>query len=119
MIATILDICCCLWCKDTNFNANHNISLREHLEQSVVVYGAKILILMQITTGLDSYHSFRSCCLWCKDTNFNANHNYDNLYKQYTTVVVYGAKILILMQITTPDELVNPDFMLLFMVQRY
>ena len=67
--------CCCLWCKDTNFNANHNTTLLISDAALVVVYGAKILILMQITTLLEELYERRGCCLWCKDTNFNANHN--------------------------------------------
>ena len=70
----------------------------------VVVYGAKILILMQITTQIPSVVYDFCCCLWCKDTNFNANHNrYDNTLLP-EQVVVYGAKILILMQITTVEQ---------------
>ena len=68
---------------------------------TVVVYGAKILILMQITTQVTTGEARHSCCLWCKDTNFNANHNEALLTMLSVVVVVYGAKILILMQITT------------------
>ena len=59
------------------------------------------------------------CCLWCKDTNFNANHNTPEFAELKNKVVVYGAKILILMQITTnPSGIINMST-LLFMVQRY
>ena len=44
-------------------------------DTAVVVYGAKILILMQITTKYNKGYFLICCCLWCKDTNFNANHN--------------------------------------------
>ena len=85
----------------------------------VVVYGAKILILMQITTRPTSIHPSVCCCLWCKDTNFNANHN-DSAQRYYLqNVVVYGAKILILMQITTLATTRVMKIRLLFMVQRY
>ena len=67
----------------------------------VVVYGAKILILMQITTRTEDIWRANGCCLWCKDTNFNANHNSGDNIRKGGYVVVYGAKILILMQITT------------------
>ena len=70
---------CYLWCKDTNFNANHNGNRTSKASTSVVIYGAKILILMQITTR----HGECPC-----------SHH----------VVIYGAKILILMQITTCRE---------------
>ena len=56
---------------------------------------------MQITTTVFAMHIITGCCLWCKDTNFNANHNQKEVYNFERIVVVYGAKILILMQITT------------------
>ena len=70
-----VNIGCCLWCKDTNFNANHNDGSVWCISSHVVVYGAKILILMQITTTDEILMYLQGCCLWCKDTNFNANHN--------------------------------------------
>ena len=63
--------------------------------------------------------SAMGCYLWCKDTNFNANHN--ELFELcfLTEVVIYGAKILILMQITTQYGTTLSQGELLFMVQRY
>ena len=92
---------CYLWCKDTNFNANHNSYYWNQWQSYVVIYGAKILILMQITTVPCGKCSACRCYLWCKDTNFNANHNSSTHHKWLAFVVIYGAKILILMQITT------------------
>ena len=60
-----------------------------------------------------------SCYLWCKDTNFNANHNLAWWEKEGVKVVIYGAKILILMQITTTVAIKATIMPLLFMVQRY
>ena len=92
---------CYLWCKDTNFNANHNWNGFNTFGNGAVIYGAKILILMQITTT-HSRQSRKLCCyLWCKDTNFNANHNHVERRSNRRKAVIYGAKILILMQITT------------------
>ena len=71
------------------------------METIVVIYGAKILILMQITTEDPDLRTQVGCYLWCKDTNFNANHNYSDGRPSVHCVVIYGAKILILMQITT------------------
>ena len=74
---------------------------------------------MQITTKLKANRTFPGCYLWCKDTNFNANHNIlDNLEK-FGDAVIYGAKILILMQITTLDVSAILIIALLSMVQRY
>ena len=50
ILKTLCKVCCYLWCKDTNFNANHNIMIINNNVINAVIYGAKILILMQITT---------------------------------------------------------------------
>ena len=42
-----------------------------------------------------------SCMCLCKDTNFKANHNQDEVINGYYGVVCAYAKILILKQITT------------------
>ncbi len=68
---------------------------------SAVYYGAKILILMQFTTPTSMQPAESCCLLWCKDTNFNAIHNYTQLRWKRPRAVYYGAKILILMQFTT------------------
>ena len=46
------DMSCMCLCKDTNFKANHNHPFVGCLHISVVCAYAKILILKQITTGL-------------------------------------------------------------------
>ena len=45
--------------------------------------------------------SHLSCIYQCKDTNFKANHNPEEVYKFRTFVVFTNAKILILKLITT------------------
>ena len=47
-----LIVCCICLCKDTNFKANHNITIYSITHQQVVYAYAKILILKQITTNL-------------------------------------------------------------------
>ena len=91
--------CCLLWCKDTNFNAIHNLYALAVLPVRAVYYGAKILILMQFTTYTQGLAGVLSCLLWCKDTNFNAIHNRNWLQSMSLLAVYYGAKILILMRI--------------------
>ncbi len=56
---------------------------------------------MQFTTNTNVTPCQRSCLLWCKDTNFNAIHNYNLAVMWSVFAVYYGAKILILMQFTT------------------
>ena len=86
---------------------------------SAVYYGAKILILMQFTTAHRQTASTTCCLLWCKDTNFNAIHNYATEEKPRSKAVYYGAKILILMQFTTTMSKWLQIAKLFIMVQRY
>ena len=66
---------CIYQCKDTNFKANHNVSIGGMREPLVVFTNAKILILKLITTGNFKTSSIYCCIYQCKDTNFKANHN--------------------------------------------
>ena len=59
------------------------------------------------------------CLLWCKDTNFNAIHNFYAVVFFRNSAVYYGAKILILMQFTTLSEQFRKLSQLFIMVQRY
>ena len=43
----------------------------------------------------------KRCLSWHKDTNFKANHNFDNLKNKNILDVCLGTKIRILKQITT------------------
>ena len=111
--------CCLLWCKDTNFNAIHNILACTSATACAVYYGAKILILMQFTTREHASSAIICCLLWCKDTNFNAIHNSSGLLSSTPKAVYYSAKILILMQFTTRRPCLQQDVTLFIMVQRY
>ena len=97
-------VCCCLWCKDKNNKANHNNSSLLKLPTTVVVYDAKIRIIKQITTINSQAYCLPCCCLWCKDKNNKANHNFIQQHIQKFLVVVYDAKIRIIKQITTIED---------------
>ena len=92
---------CCLWCKDKNNKANHNSVRFLTKTTKAVVYDAKIRIIKQITTDSGKQNIRSSCCLWCKDKNNKANHNYWPSHIRSLTAVVYDAKIRIIKQITT------------------
>ena len=66
---------CFLYCKDTIFRANHNLTCLTLQSLPVVSYIAKIRFFEQITTQLFSFPRLTSCFLYCKDTIFRANHN--------------------------------------------
>ena len=67
----------------------------------VVFTNAKILILKLITTLIGNRVKEYSCIYQCKDTNFKANHNLENVADDLGFVVFTNAKILILKLITT------------------
>ena len=86
-------MCCICLCKDTNFKANHNATLKGWQGNPVVYAYAKILILKQITTK--------------------------EQFNNYLQVVYAYAKILILKQITTVELLEKTKLELYMPMQRY
>ena len=60
-----------------------------------------------------------SCIYQCKDTNFKANHNINQKFKDYVQVVFTNAKILILKLITTKCLCVINNLQLYLPMQRY
>ena len=68
-------MCWTLYCKCTNFQANHNSSLFNHNLQKVGLYIANVLTFKRITTEDDKNGLNRRWTLYCKCTNFQANHN--------------------------------------------
>ena len=96
---------CFSQCKDTNFKANHNYFKEINKSRCVVLASAKILILKQITTRHEWRQVLQRCFSQCKDTNFKANHNYKGLNLCHLFVVLASAKILILKQITTIEDI--------------
>ena len=135
---------CSLWFKDTNLKANHNYGIVLMKSCLAVLYGSKILIWKQITTSHVKLQTSCRCSLWFKDTNLKANHNTVFMSFFFKIAVLYGSKILIWKQITTPFQVSFRNFccslwfkdtnlkanhnrrsqqvsrdMLFFMVQRY
>ena len=110
---------CFNYCKDTNFQANHNYMLTITIVHTVVSTTAKILIFKQITTSLQRF-SLPPCCFnYCKDTNFQANHNGLSYTDKETFVVSTTAKILIFKQITTLDSCLSSAEALFQLLQIY
>ena len=99
-------ISCCWYHKGTNFQANHNKGLGFSLDLLVVADTTKVRIFKQITTPIHriakvttlllipqryefssksqqgekvKFHTSR-CCWYHKGTNFQANHNTEQLY---------------------------------------
>ncbi len=108
-----------LSCKDTNFKANHNQPLRQNPLTEGVCYLAKIRILKQITTRYPLQCSYMWCLLSCKDTNFKANHNFRSWSYGDIEGVCYLAKIRILKQITTYQEMMQLLVTVFVILQRY
>ena len=60
-----------------------------------------------------------SCICLCKDTNFKANHNQEEVINGNYGVVYAYAKILILKQITTKKKSLTEIMELYMPMQRY
>ena len=111
---------CCLWyCKDIHLEANHNFTQKTSPLAKVAYDIAKIYIWKQITTPLRN-RLRETCCLWyCKDIHLEANHNKGNRHNLSKPVAYDIAKIYIWKQITTTQDFLSRDDLLLMILQRY
>ena len=131
MILSVTDCAC--HCKDTHFEAIHNCYRFLDLLVCIVLATAKIHILKQFTTEVKLKFEGRILCLplqrytfWsnsqllqlflllrincachCKDTHFEASHNFFSCFCCCELIVLATAKIHILKQFTTTS--VYPD----------
>ena len=138
------DDCAC-YCKDTHFEAIHNFITDSSLISSIVLATAKIHILKQFTTQTSrmgsvvrlclllqrytfwsnsqrKYHPYRfhvHCACYCKDTHFEAIHNYGRYQYYFCSIVLATAKIHILKQFTTIFSVGFSGAVLCLLLQRY
>ena len=92
---------CICGCKDTNFLANHNYD-STYVDSFNDVYAvAKIRIFQLITTEEHTKRDTDGCICGCKDTNFLANHNRQEVQCHQHPDVYAVAKIRIFQLITT------------------
>ena len=64
-----------LYCKCTNFQANHNLDAQIRNIDAVGLYIANVLTFKRITTRVKAVEPRMCWTLYCKCTNFQANHN--------------------------------------------
>ena len=136
---------CCWYHKGTNFQANHNITMRLLDGALVVADTTKVRIFKQITTVdyklimleklllIPQRYEFssksqqnavwqtkaRSCCWYHKGTNFQANHNKLLQKLSQLMVVADTTKVRIFKQITTSINRALSETSLLLIPQRY
>ena len=136
---------CACYCKDTHFEAIHNMVVNGNISQSIVLATAKIHILKQFTTtaSLTRYpkqlclllqrYTFwsnsqrvqvlsqppKDCACYCKDTHFEAIHNHYCRHWNRGVIVLATAKIHILKQFTTSPFINNSQPGLCLLLQRY
>ena len=136
---------CACYCKDTHFEAIHNMSPFNKFRLVIVLATAKIHILKQFTTraGIGSGYSelclllqrytfwsnsqlmsdvfcwFFYCACYCKDTHFEAIHNLPPRGKLHGGIVLATAKIHILKQFTTVEAWNDWQSLLCLLLQRY
>ena len=110
---------CACYCKDTHFEAIHNLVHVLRPDGDIVLATAKIHILKQFTTELSEIPKSDYCACYCKDTHFEAIHNVrtDALHKNL--IVLATAKIHILKQFTTTTEKRSGMLELCLLLQRY
>ena len=136
---------CACHCKDTHFEAIHNLKAAQTLIADIVLATAKIHILKQFTTceaacrrplklclPLQRYtfwsNSQQCCCAFvaffycachCKDTHFEAIHNLTYNMSFAKGIVLATAKIHILKQFTTTPMRMRREYILCLPLQRY
>ena len=140
----LLQDCAC-YCKDTHFEAIHNMVFFLLVKSIIVLATAKIHILKQFTTATLGNMGCRTLCLllqrytfwsnsqpgracwnrqsdcacYCKDTHFEAIHNSIDVERKQDGIVLATAKIHILKQFTTVDDADLRDGRLCLLLQRY
>ena len=97
------DTNCACYCKDTHFEAIHNISVSIYSLAEIVLATAKIHILKQFTTFLFFHISKRKLCLLLQRYTFWSNSQHDVLLNRHCFIVLATAKIHILKQFTTTE----------------
>ena len=126
-ISETLHLNCACYCKDTHFEAIHNILGNLFGGGAIVLATAKIHILKQFTTrcsrllllrllclllqrytfwsnsqpSMKPSPNYDNCACYCKDTHFEAIHNYLCVFMMVREIVLATAKIHILKQFTT------------------
>ena len=99
--------CCFRYHKGTDFQANHNYSLVDIMDCSVVLDTTKVQIFKQITTRGCQGGKIIRCFRYHKGTDFQANHNRNKREKQDVQVVLDTTKVQIFKQITTDRIFLN------------
>ena len=93
-----------LYCKCTNFQANHNRQTTHICRSLVGLYIANVLTFKRITTVLMLQMYGMRWTLYCKCTNFQANHNGCSVFQARRKVGLYIANVLTFKRITTNEK---------------
>ena len=110
---------CLYYCKDTLFEAIHNVPSTNWESLSLFV------LLQRYTFWSNSQHPlqvpklFRCCLYYCKDTLFEAIHNCFSVWVSWRFVVCITAKIHFLKQFTTYPYSIWWFCSLFVLLQRY
>ena len=110
---------CACYCKDTHFEAIHNTETSLDISVKIVLATAKIHILKQFTTVKLIERYSNHCACYCKDTHFEAIHNWKRLVWMLMSIVLATAKIHILKQFTTFPRVDDILLQLCLLLQRY
>ena len=84
---------CACYCKDTHFEAIHNQDAGLSVAALIVLATAKIHILKQFTTKSARTNILFYCACYCKDTHFEAIHNLTTCLSTKLSIVFATVKI--------------------------
>ena len=110
---------CACYCKDTHFEAIHNLVALYPSILRIVLATAKIHILKQFTTKTDHSAETNLLCLLLQRYTFWSNSQHQQKDSHKESIVLATAKIHILKQFTTADLGYQPVVTLCLLLQRY
>ena len=96
----VYDGCCC-YRKGTNFQANHNMKVKEKMPSVLLLLPQRYEFSSKSQQRRHTATIAQRCCCYRKGTNFQANHNWIWRKNWMVLVVVATAKVRIFKQITT------------------
>ena len=92
---------CCCYRKGTNFQANHNMKVKEKMPSVLLLLPQRYEFSSKSQQRRHTATIAQRCCCYRKGTNFQANHNWIWRKNWMVLVVVATAKVRIFKQITT------------------
>ena len=117
--ATNYDGDCACYCKDTHFEAIHNVRVVHQLGDILCLLLQRYTFWSNSQLLGEAKFLWSYCACYCKDTHFEAIHNGNRIGSIVPLIVLATAKIHILKQFTTKDGVLKSYIILCLLLQRY